>query len=154
MRFFRSGNCGTQPGPGPGGGEQLHLSRLTHCGEFAKNVHLRLGAGQDDGTGFGGPEPGAFGELQPVLPRGLCKFVELAGLCGNAAVAEVADGGTDGVVVALDDGDGQAAGNSVGGVRQAYDSGTNNDDVGGLVFGAVGGSGGSAWVVHTIEIGC
>ena len=50
-------------------------------------------------------------------------------LCGEAAVPEVADGGADGAVVAVDDEDGQPAVDRVEGVGQPDDPGADDQDV-------------------------
>lgn len=118
-------------------GEQFYLSRLPHGGEFAEDVHLSFGAGENHGAGLGRPEPGALGKLEPVLPRGLRKFIQFAGLGRDAAVAEVAYRSAGRMMVALDDSDGQAVGDSVSGVGQSHNSSTDNDDVGGLARSAV-----------------
>ena len=76
--------------------------------EFAQQLQLGFGRGNYQRAGFGSPESGLVGKAEPVSSSCLGEVVEFAVLRGNAGMAEVADRGADGAVVAVDDGDAQA----------------------------------------------
>jgi hypothetical protein len=68
-----------------------------------------------------------------VEPLAACdhrEFEQIARLCGNATVAEVAYRRADGPGIPFDDGDTESSGYRCRGVRKADDSGADDEDIG------------------------
>ena len=97
--------------------------------EFAQQLQLGFGCRNDQGAGLGSPESGLVRKAEPVSASCLGEVVEFAVLRGDAGMAEVADRGADGAVVAVDDGDAQARLVGQGSVGETDDACTDDQYV-------------------------
>ena len=138
-------------GPDLVGGAQGDLAGPCR-GEFLEDGEFGGVTGDREAAGGAGAESGTAVQIEPALAGQVGQLGEVPGLSGDAGVPEIADGGTDGPGVALDDGDRQAAGERLDGMGQAHDAGADDEDVRSGVHGTE--RGGSSYALARPSAGC
>ena len=133
---------------GGGGGQHPRAARRVG-GRALEHGELVVLARDDQRPGGADRETGARAELEPALPRAQ-GAIEIGAVAdpGHEHVAEVADARADGVPVALEQRDAQAATAPLVRVGEADDPGTDDAEVG-VDDGALGAAGEAGHLVDT-----